>query len=168
MAGSIIAVLLNQFTEKDEAIFHAYVKNISSGIDENNFQVFDKTRKQKIPFAYEIKKIANDEDYFKPPSQLQLENTFGIKPVFAIIFSAMLNSNKDELMLGEIALAFAKKVNGIICYLGLLNEENIINVKGEIQKIPFGIADYREIFVHVSDTIFLQHWINNKYFNLIK
>ena len=63
---------------------------------------------------------------------------------------------------------FAKKANGIICYFGLLNEENIINLKGEIQKVPFGIADYREIFVHVSDTIFLQHWLNNKHYNLIK
>ena len=168
MAGSVIAILLNQFTEKDEAIFHAYVKNISLGIDENNFQVFDKIRKQKIPFAYEIKNIENDEDYFEPQISIQLEKTFGIKPVITIIFSAMLHSNEDDLMLGEIALEFAKKANGIICYLGLLNEENIINVKGEIQKIPFGIADYREIFVHVSDTNFLQHWINNKHFKLIK
>ena len=168
MAGSVIAILLNQFTEKDEAIFHANVKNISSGIDENYFHVFDKTRKQKIPFAYEIKNIKKDEDYFEPQTELLLEKTFGIKPAIAIIFSAMLNSDEDDLMLGEITLEFAKKANGIICYLGLLNEENIINVKGEIEKIPFGIADYREIFVHVSDTTFLQYWINNKHFNLIK
>ena len=66
MAGSIISVLLNQFTEKDEVHFHAYIKNISSNIDENYFQVFDKTRKQNIPFAYEIKNIEKDEDYFDP------------------------------------------------------------------------------------------------------
>ena len=109
MAGSVIAILLNQFTEKDEAIFHAYVKNISLGIDENNFQVFDKTRKQKIPFAYEIKNIANGEDYFGPPTQPQLEKIFGIKPAISIIFSATLHSNEDNIMLGEIALEFAKK-----------------------------------------------------------
>ena len=168
MAGSIIAILLNQFTEKDAVHFYAYIKNTSVGIDENYFQVFDKKRKQKIPFAYEIKNIANDEDYFEPATQLKLEKIFGIKPAIAIIFSAMLNSNEDNIMLGEIALAFAKKANGIICYLGLLNEENIINLKGQIQKTAFGIADYREIFVHISDTIFLQHWINNKHYNLIK
>ena len=168
MAGSILSILVSDFSDEIQENLKAFISKNAQSKSGNDFSIIDKKKKINAPFSYESTSIESNEDYSELLIEISKIKQFNIIPKAIITFSAMINSQEDSFLLANFVLKLNSVLKGIIFYNGLLNEDYIKSSEGFIQKINFGFSDNNEINVHISDSIFLQNWIKNKHFKLIK
>ena len=168
MAGSILSILVSDFSDEIQENLKAFISKNAQSKSGNDFSIIDKKKKINAPFSYESTSIESNEDYSELLIGISKIKEFTIVPKVIITFSAMINSQEDSFLLANFVLKSNSVLKGIVFYNGLLNEDYIKNSDGFIQKVKFDFCNNSEIQVHVSDSTFLQNWIKNKHFKLIK
>ncbi|WP_428391709.1 DUF6368 family protein [Lichenicoccus sp.] len=119
------------------------------------------------------------------------ERTFGVYPDSTICLSAMSNQRVDHRILGEIALALAQRLGGVIDLCGLIVPRQVSLSIPDFWNAPWsavqsgarafteampGIAvartyrpmPEREWASHTVDAAFLQAWLSHPEFHMIK
>ncbi len=79
----------------------------------------------------------------------------------------MCNQQKDHHLLAEICLRFAKKFDGFIDFDGEL-QINSTKIFGKLFSVQYVAASGKECMYHVGNVEFLEWWIKQPEFRMIK
>jgi hypothetical protein len=128
-----------------------------------------------------------DEAVFPP----FYEQEFGLRPDTSVTLSAMSNGVEDHRILGELALAVAERVGGVIGMGGLIVPGRIpvpvpgvtfpswpsvrkgvqtftAGMPGKAVAVPYLTVGGREWAAHAVDAAFLRAWLRHPDFHMIK
>lgn len=94
-----------------------------------------------------------------------IEEALGYVPSSAIHIFAFSNSPIDHRMLAEIALYFARTFGGLIDFGGNLGE--VRRHAGQLFSIPYCAGSTPQAF-HVGDIEFLENWLADPRFHMVK
>jgi hypothetical protein len=112
------------------------------------------------PFGFTVGDAGLDEE-----ERNAIRQGFGFSPVSALHVFACVNSAVDHLILGELGVFFAKRYGGIVDFGGNLGDVGAH--AGKLIEIPYEANGSVATF-HVADAGFLEEWLTNAAFHLIK
>lgn len=117
------------------------------------------------------------------------ERPFGFRPDIAVTLIAMCNGTEDHRILGELALAAAERLSGVIDMAGLIVPHEVpleerlqapwpafrsrveaftSALPGKAVAIPYPVPSGREWAAHTVDAEFLRAWLHHPEFYMIK
>ncbi len=112
------------------------------------------------PFGFNVGDVGVE------PGELNvIRRLMAFSPLSAIHVFAYGNDPVDHRILAEFALFFARRYRGIIDFGGNLGR--IEADLGTLVEIRYSVNGTPAAF-HVSDTVFLEAWLNNAAFHMIK
>lgn len=112
------------------------------------------------PFGFNVGEVGFTSEELKP-----VEDAFGFTPTAAIHAFACANDAVDHRILAELAVFLARHFGGIIDFGG-----NLGSVKahaGKLVRVPYSPGSIPPTF-HVGDAAFLQQWLAEPSFHMIK
>ncbi len=160
MAGPVASIILStHITEEQRLFIRKEIIDISSHIEGDDFWV------QERPFIVIIGPEYEEEidDYIDNG----LHSLIGWTPKDIVGFAAMCNQHIDHHLLAEICLRFARKLDGLIDFDGEL-QINSTNTPGELLSVQYVAASGKECIYHVGNVEFLDWWIKQPEFRMIK
>lgn len=137
----------------------------------------------------------DDKDPWYEPADMEAtmalhERVFGSCPDLAINISAMSKQTEDHRILGELSVALAEQVNGVISMGGLIIPHNMVSplesrsaswsdikdrmqaftdaTPGKVAAFPHVTSSGREWASHTVDATFLRAWLVHPAFRMIK
>jgi hypothetical protein len=134
------------------------------------------------PFLVEFDAVPGDED----PEPDAVAAAFGSRPQASVSISALANRSEDHRVLGDISLAVAERLNGLVAFGGLLlppafrnrthasddarpaAAELVAGLPGRIVAITYETAGGRTWGEHVGDATFLRAWLGHPDFHMVK
>jgi hypothetical protein len=96
---------------------------------------------------------------------LSIEKALGYVPTSAIHVFAFANAKIDHRILAELAIYFARRFGGLIDFGGTLGE--ICVATGKLFSIPYSAGSLPPAF-HVGDSRFLEQWLSDPCFHMVK
>lgn len=93
------------------------------------------------------------------------ERVVGFKPPGAVHAFAYANAAIDHRILGELALFLARQIDGLVDFGGTLGP--IHAARGTLYAIPYEGSTPAETF-HVGNTEFLEWWLQQPEFHMVK
>jgi Family of unknown function (DUF6368) len=112
------------------------------------------------PFGFDFDDLGFTDDELKAVSA-----AFGFTPSSAIDIFAYANSPIDHRILAELALFFTRQFDGIVDFGGNLGSVSVRS--GKLVSIPYTSVSGPSAF-HVSDAEFLEAWLCDPGFHMIK
>jgi hypothetical protein len=112
------------------------------------------------PFAFKI-----GEAGFETEELESITPVLCFTPTCEIQISAFMNSEVDHRILGELAVFLARRVGGVVDFGGHLG--HVSAPVGKLLEIPYMAGSIPAAF-HVSDVAFLQWWLTQPAFHMIK
>ena len=94
-----------------------------------------------------------------------VERLIGFTPRNAVGAFAYMNAPVDHRLLGELALFLARELDGLVDFGGTLGP--IAASPGTLLAIPYEASTLDETF-HVSDAKFLEWWLEQRDFHMVK
>lgn len=133
----------------------------------NDFRLADtalipaKTRTgEPRPFGVALGEVGLDDAELATAADL-----LGFKPTVAVHAFAYANQQVDHRILGELALFLARKFRGLVDFGGNLGA--LMPPRGILVAIPYEASTRQETF-HVADVDFLEWWLQQAGFHMIK
>jgi hypothetical protein len=93
------------------------------------------------------------------------ESLLGFRPDRAVHAFACVNASVDHRILGELALFLARHFNGLVDFGGTLG--HVATPTGKLLTIAYADSTIAETF-HVADAPFLQWWLRQSDFHMVK
>jgi hypothetical protein len=116
--------------------------------------------KEGRPFGFNAGDVGLEKDEVDA-----LAERFGFVPASAIHVFAYANDPVDHRILAEIGLFFARRYEGIVDFGGNLGAVNARS--GIVFEIPYVLHGTPPAF-HVADAAFLEEWLTDPSFHMIK
>lgn len=104
---------------------------------------------------------------YEPRELRSIDQALGFAPSGEVQVVAYGNSAVDHRMLAELAIYFAQTCDGFIDYGGYLGAD-VRQIAGKLFTIPYCAGSSPEEAFHVSDAAFLQQWLRDDDFHMIK
>lgn len=117
-------------------------------------------RNDKRPFGFNIGDARFAEEEFAAVARI-----IGYTPARAVHVYAFINADVDHKILGELAVFFARQVRGLIDFGGHLGDVGV--PRGTLLQVPY-MAGSIPAALHVSDVTFLEWWLTQRRFHMIK
>ena len=149
-----IARLLDPAARSSTYFFVSNTANIGGTTD---------ARREPRPFGLYVGEPGLDDGEME---MFAIKSIVGFTPSVAVHVYAYSNSRDDHLVLAEIALYLAGRFEAVIDFGGNLGELDWH--PGWIAEIPYEVSESRSATYHVSDVRFLESWITDEYFHMIK
>lgn len=193
MGGPTLEILLwHPFSADRIRLLRDLVAAVTCSLDEDPLQVcttrpiggsFDGNfdGHASLPFLIEPENIGHDRD-----GLAEIQAAFGRIPCAAVGVCAMTNGPDAHRVLGELGLAIAERLDGVIDFDGLLllndgwhrhpsweeiqlaASEYFAGLPGKVVAIPYELENGRVWGWHVGDATFLRAWLSHPDFYLIK
>jgi hypothetical protein len=112
------------------------------------------------PFGFNIGQVGLEKEELNA-----VEQAFGFVPTAAINVFAYANAPVDHRILAELGIFFVRGYGGIVDFGGNLGAVN--GRSGIVVEIPY-VVDATPATFHVSDAAFLEAWLTDASFHMIK
>ena len=112
------------------------------------------------PFGFNIGQVGLEKEELYAVAQV-----FGFAPTVAINVFAYANAPVDHRILAELGIFFVRRYGGIVDFGGNLGA--VSGRSGTVVEIPY-VVDATPAAFHVSDAAFLEEWITDASFHMIK
>lgn len=116
--------------------------------------------KEGRPFGFNVDQVGLEEEELAVVAQ-----AFGFTPISAINVFAYANAPVDHRILAELGVFFVRRYGGIVDFCGNLG--TVRAHSGTVVEIPYRVDGLPAVF-HVSDAAFLEEWLNDAAFHMIK
>ncbi len=175
MAGPTSSILIKNIPDEYEiGKVYNIIDSISIERKGNNFSV-NSTKKigghiESVGQPFGIKKHEINPDYYEYTNEEveYISNIIGFQPKFDIGFYAMCNGAIDHKILGELTCYVAKEFEGIIDFRGNIEVETQENFQGKLFKVPYIGGAGTEFYYHICNIEFMEWWLEDYRFHMIK
>jgi hypothetical protein len=158
--GPTAAVLATRFSEEERSWLVEFVRAISDEVSGGDFWVSAERFLGSIPGEARPFIWSHDETMLEQDDADRIASELGFRPSAAIVFGAMCNDPEDHLVLARLCEETARRLQGVIDFLGQLGEPllslpsvgKLIEINGR----------------HVGTPDFLHEWSKKPRFRMVK
>jgi len=159
MAGPHASILFNKrLTGVETAEIKKYIADRSTEVEDDYFWIHEH------PFSMTLGPEFDDD--LKEYDENGTAKVIEWSPLDIVTLSALCDSQRDHLILGEICYSLAERYSGLVDFHGKLDLPDF-SFPGELYVIDHSVDD-RFFSFHIGDAQFLKAWIKSDRFKMIK
>jgi len=159
MAGPTASILVQrQVSEEQAALMRNKIAEMSNHIEGDDFWIEERPFLLIMGPEYEDELAEYSEDGF--------EELLGWLPTDIVSIAAMCNDQIDHVLLGKLCLRLGKVLEGIIDFGGQLPTDG--HKHQGLYAMPYTAAAGHECVSHVGTLKFLEWWIAQPNFGMVK